>query len=165
MYLSEGWKCLFLRYKTDMHKSITYFSKEGIDRAQKVYVVPLLVSSRVWSQSVVLQVVFGILPFALSHFSPGEGWGASVPERNTFWITKMFQQGLCGLNSCWLCCGKWEECLGRRWVPGLMPAGKWQHSPWERSHDLPYVLAAAEVGAWASWEFGITLWSLKQSCL
>lgn len=42
MYLSEGWKRLFLRYKTDMHKSINDFSKEGIDRAQKGCVVLLL---------------------------------------------------------------------------------------------------------------------------
>lgn len=89
-----------------MHKSINDSSKKGTDRAQKVYVGPLLIFS-----SVVLQVVFGILPFALSHFSLEEGWGMSFPGRTTFWITKMFQQGLCGLNSssCCLCSGNWEE--------------------------------------------------------
>lgn len=77
----------------------------------------------------------------------------SVPVRNTLWTTKMFQQGLCGLNSssCWLCSWEVGGVPGEGAGAGADDGGKWQHSPGEQSHDLPYVLAAAEVGACKTW--------------
>lgn len=38
--------------------------------------------------------------------------------------------------------------VARRWMQGL---GKWKLSPGEQSHDLCYVLVAAEVGAHRTW--------------
>lgn len=165
VYFSEDWKCLFLRYKTDMHKSISESSKEGTDRPQKVYVGGLSFFQR----SMVLRVVYGVLPFALSSFSLEEERSICSSDKYFWNKPKCPSKGCCGPNS-----GSSPREAGgmfgeRRWVPGLMPEGKWQCSPRERSHDLHYVLAAAEAGApWmlASREFGITLWiTLKQSLL
>lgn len=89
VYLSEGWKCLFLRYKTDMHKSISESSKEETDRAQKVYVGWLLFFGRLWSSGSFMGYFH--LPYLLF---PWRRRRVSDPVTNTFWITNSVPQGL-----------------------------------------------------------------------
>lgn len=161
VYLSEGWKCLFLRYKTDMQKSISESSKEETDRAQKVYVGWLLFFGRLWSSGSFMGYFH--LPYLLF---PWRRRRVSDPVTNTFWITNSVPARAAAAGfALW----RWEKLPGERTlVLGVLSEEKWQCSLWERSHDLHYILAAAKVGArWtlASRVFGITLWSLKQSLL
>lgn len=105
VYLSEGWKCLFLRYKTDMHKSISESSKEETDRAQKVYVGWLLFFGRLWSSGSFMGYFH--LPYLLF---PWRRKRVSDPVTNTFWITNSVPARAAAAGfALW----RWEKCLGR----------------------------------------------------
>lgn len=160
-YLSEGWEYLFLRYKTYLHKSTSESSQEGTDKAQKVYVR----ANFIFQASLFLPVVYGILrSFSLEEQS-------SLCSSDKYFLSNQKcpskSSHIPNSNSSWFCSWEVGGVPGERiWVPGLMSEGRRQWRPWEWSHDLHYILAAAEVGGhWTlvSREFGITLWSLKWS--
>lgn len=127
-----------------MHKSINDSSKEGTDGAQKVCLGPLWFSAECgpagsfWDTSI-----------CLISFFPSGGV-RSVCSRENYILNNQNvparavwpeQQQLLALL--------WEVGgVARRWMQGL---GKWQHSPGEQSHDLCYILAAAEAGARRTW--------------